>query len=64
VTMPVTVLYAAGDEPAKSAEQYSRNYAALAGADLVPVENSAHFIMLDRPDAFQTELKEMLGESD
>lgn len=64
VTMPVTVLYAAGDEPAKSAEKFSRNYAALAGSDLVPVENSAHFIMLDRPDAFQTELKEMLSQSE
>ena len=62
LTMPVTVLYqASGDNSAAATAIYTRDYAALKGARLVPVDNTAHFVMLDRPDAFAAELAALLA---
>lgn len=56
--MPVTVLYEAERNAAAAAARYEADYAALAGARLVPVERTAHFIMLDRPDVVQAMIAE------
>ena len=60
ISVPVTVLYQvqAGADAAR--RRYETDYAALPGVRLVPVERSAHFIMLDRPDAFDAELAAQL----
>lgn len=61
--MPVTVLYEAARDPAIAAARYETDYAALAGVRLVPVERTAHFIMLDRPDVVQRAIAEAAGQS-
>ncbi|WP_427963963.1 alpha/beta fold hydrolase [Altererythrobacter sp.] len=60
IKIPVTVLYAAGEDAEKAAQKFTASYAPLANARIVPVENSAHFIMLDRPDVFRAELMSLL----
>ncbi|TMJ20449.1 MAG: alpha/beta hydrolase [Alphaproteobacteria bacterium] len=60
---PITVAYAVPS--AASAEMihtlYRQAYAADPDARLVPVESSAHFIMLDQPQRFAAILAEFLG---
>lgn len=61
LTMPVTVIHmATGDYRAAAIERYATDYAALPGAKLVPVDNSAHFVQLDQPEAFRAELAALL----
>jgi pimeloyl-ACP methyl ester carboxylesterase len=53
--VPVTVLYAVSD-PAHAAQFraiFAGAYAAAPSIRVIPVENSAHFIMLDQPDRFR-----------
>jgi pimeloyl-ACP methyl ester carboxylesterase len=61
--VPVTVLYAVPD-PAR-AEMFrtifAGAYAAAPSIRVVPVENSAHFIMLDQPDRFREAVTAFLG---
>ena len=57
--MPVTVLYQAAQDPKAAAERYEADYATLQSAKLVPVDKTSHFIMLDRPEVFEAELKAM-----
>lgn len=64
--MPVTVLYEAERNAAIAAVRYETDYAALPGVRFVPVERTAHFIMLDRPDVVQAaivEAAEAAGQS-
>ncbi|WP_051503978.1 alpha/beta fold hydrolase [Sphingomonas jaspsi] len=55
IEVPMVVLYQAQD-PEKAQHRYVTDYAAQPAARLVPVANTAHFIMIDRPDLFQAEL--------
>lgn len=53
--VPMTVLYAVSD-PARAdmfRNIFAGAYAAAPSIHVVPVENSAHFIMLDQPDRFR-----------
>lgn len=52
--IPVSVLYAVPsvERKAMTTGLYTSAYASLPSAKLLPVENSAHFIMLDQPTAF------------
>ncbi|WP_265569723.1 alpha/beta fold hydrolase [Sphingomicrobium nitratireducens] len=59
--MPVTVLHFATGEHADMAKaRYATDYAALDGVRMVPADNSAHFVQLDRPDLFRAELAALL----
>ncbi|MEA3040080.1 MAG: hypothetical protein QOE79_2593 [Sphingomonadales bacterium] len=64
IRVPVTVLFA-WDAPALPLERarslYADAYAGTPQLELKPVEGSYHFIMLDRPDAFQAELRAFLA---
>jgi pimeloyl-ACP methyl ester carboxylesterase len=61
ITVPMTVLYhTGGDEAGLNARIYARDYAAQPKAKLVPIPDSAHFIMLDQPQRFASELAEFL----
>lgn len=53
---PLTVLYAAGADPAAARERYETDYAAFRATRFVPVTNSGHFIMLDRPALVEAEI--------
>lgn len=60
--MPVTVLhFATGEHADLAIERYATDYAALEGVRVVPVDNSAHFVQLDRRDVFAAELKTLLA---
>jgi pimeloyl-ACP methyl ester carboxylesterase len=53
--VPTTVLYAVSD-PARAdmfRSIFAGAYAAAPSIRVIPVENSAHFIMLDQPDRFR-----------
>jgi pimeloyl-ACP methyl ester carboxylesterase len=61
--VPTTVLYAVSD-PAREAmfrSIFAGAYAAAPSIRVVPVENSAHFIMLDQPDRFREAVTAFLG---
>jgi len=64
IQVPVTVLFA-WDSPALPLERaralYAAAYAGTPRLELKPIEGSYHFIMLDRPDAFQAELRAFLA---
>jgi pimeloyl-ACP methyl ester carboxylesterase len=64
IRVPVTVLFA-WDPPALPLERarslYADAYAGTPRLELKPVEGSYHFIMLDRPDLFQAELRAFLA---
>ena len=62
--VPVTVLYAVpgAERAALTRALYASAYAKLPSARLVPIENSAHFIMLDQPAAFAGQVKEFLDK--
>ena len=61
---PLKVLYVKTPTVPLTAEQidlvYKLSYAAAPQADLERVENSLHFIMLDQPERFQTEVRAFL----
>jgi pimeloyl-[acyl-carrier protein] methyl ester esterase len=58
----VTVLYAVPSPENKAMIDglYSAAYKSLAGAKLVGVDGSEHFIMLDQPDAFAAAVADFL----
>jgi pimeloyl-ACP methyl ester carboxylesterase len=61
--VPVTVLYAVPD-PARAEmfrTAFAGAYAAAPSIRVIPVENSAHFIMLDQPDRFREAVTAFLG---
>lgn len=61
LTMPVTVLHMANGQYRDMAiARYTTDYAALAGARLVPVGESGHFVQLDQPEKFRAELAALL----
>jgi pimeloyl-ACP methyl ester carboxylesterase len=65
ITVPVTVIYARGDNaPVDEATMdaiYRAAYAGLKGVRLKRIPNAWHFIMWDQPEAFQSELKAFLA---
>ena len=63
--VPTTVLYAVSD-PARAdmfRNIFAGAYAAAPSIRVIPVENSAHFIMLDQPDRFREAVMAFLGAS-
>ncbi|WP_304072806.1 alpha/beta hydrolase [Maricaulis maris] len=60
VTVPVTVMFAWSEGSPMSADQlesvYANQYAGLADVDLMRVDGSRHFIMLDQPEVFHAVL--------
>ncbi len=63
--VPTTVLYAVSD-PARAdmfRTIFAGAYAAAPSIRVIPVENSAHFIMLDQPDRFREAVMAFLGAS-
>jgi pimeloyl-ACP methyl ester carboxylesterase len=63
--VPTTVLYAVPD-PANAAmfrSVFAGAYAAAPSIQVIPVENSAHFIMLDQPDRFRDAVMAFLAPS-
>jgi len=60
VSVPVTVMFAWSEGSPMSAEQlesvYAGQYAGLAQVELMRVDDSRHFIMLDQPDLFRSAL--------
>lgn len=63
--VPTTVLYAVSD-PARAdmfRTIFAGAYAAAPSIRVIPVENSAHFIMLDQPDRFREAVIAFLGAS-
>ena len=61
IHVPISVLYQAEGNPELASARYSADYAANPSVHLVPVTRTAHFIMLDRPDAFDAELAAILA---
>ena len=64
ITAPVTVLYAydpAMGRPAEAVDQlYAGAYAGLSAANLKRIDESFHFIQIDQPEAFATEVSAFL----
>ncbi|MFC7377910.1 alpha/beta fold hydrolase [Brevundimonas sp. GCM10030266] len=64
ITAPVEVLYVAFEFPGMTPEFtdgiYRMSYATLPSAQLKRIDNSAHFIMLDQPEAFAAEVNAFL----
>ena len=64
ITVPVTVIHARFSDPRMTAATtnalYRSTYAPLAGARVIRVEHSGHFIMLDQPDRFASEVNAFL----
>jgi pimeloyl-ACP methyl ester carboxylesterase len=61
--VPVTVLYAVPD-PAMAAmfrTTFAGAYAAAPSIRVIPVERSAHFIMLDQPERFRAEVETFMA---
>ena len=61
--VPVTVLYAVPDQPmgAMFRNVFVSAYAPAPSIRVIPVENSAHFIMLDQPARFRSEVETFLA---
>lgn len=62
ISVPVTIL--AADQPYGKAmveQTYQGQYANLAAYDLIIAENSAHFVMLDQPQWFQSQIERILS---
>ena len=61
--MPVTVIHFAEEPMAQMAvERYATDWAAVPNVRMVPVDDSRHFVQLDRPDVFLAELKALSGD--
>jgi pimeloyl-ACP methyl ester carboxylesterase len=61
--VPVTVLYAV-PAPAMAAmfrTTFAGAYAAAPSIRVIPVERSAHFIMLDQPERFRAEVETFMA---
>lgn len=58
LTAPITLVYPAGE---RGDALYHAEYAKAAHVTYVPVADSAHFVMLDQPDAFRTALLAFLA---
>ena len=67
IAVPVTVLYVAQKPPGPSDAVvdagYKDSYAQLKGVTLKRIPASAHFMMWDQPERFQSEAKAFLGQS-
>jgi pimeloyl-ACP methyl ester carboxylesterase len=64
ITAPVTVTYAWNaiyPREAQAGQFYQAQYAGLTGVKLVGIGPSAHFVMLDQPEAFRTALNAFLA---
>lgn len=61
IEAPMTVLYQAARQPEIAHERYRADYSARPATRLVPVADTGHFIMLDRPDAVLAEVKALLA---
>jgi pimeloyl-ACP methyl ester carboxylesterase len=63
IKQPLTILYAvpSAERAAMTKAVYAGAYKDAAGAKLVPIENSEHFIMLDQPQAFATAVEQFLN---
>ena len=65
ITAPTEVLYVKFNDPRMTPELtdtiYRMSFANLSGAQLKRIDDSAHFIMLDQPEAFYGELDAFLG---
>ncbi|MEL6944180.1 MAG: alpha/beta hydrolase, partial [Bacteroidota bacterium] len=62
ISIPVTIL--AADKPygkAMVTQTYKTQYTNLADYDLIITENSAHFVMFDRPEWFMEQIQEVLS---
>ncbi|MDP2116004.1 MAG: alpha/beta hydrolase, partial [Brevundimonas sp.] len=64
ITAPTRVLYVKFNDPRMTDEItdsiYQASFAALPGATLTRIDDSAHFIMLDQPDRFAAEVNAFL----
>ena len=61
--MPVTVIhFADGDLAQMAVDRYATDYAALGHVRIVPVDNSRHFVQLDRPEVFLAELRALAAQ--
>jgi pimeloyl-ACP methyl ester carboxylesterase len=67
ISAPTTVLYVApkgrGVTDAKMDDWYKAAYAPLKGVTLKRIPSSAHFIMWDQSEQFQSEVKQFLGQA-
>jgi pimeloyl-ACP methyl ester carboxylesterase len=59
---PIAVVYAmpGAEQAAMIKGLYEDAYAKVPGVTLVPIEKSAHFVMLDQPDAFAAAVRDFL----
>jgi pimeloyl-ACP methyl ester carboxylesterase len=66
ITVPTTVLYVVPKAPGLTEEKvdgwYKASYAPLKGVALKRIPSSAHFIMWDQSQQFQSEVKAFLGQ--
>jgi pimeloyl-ACP methyl ester carboxylesterase len=63
ISIPVTIL--AADKPYGKemvTQTYKTQYANLSNYDLIIAENSAHFIMFDRPEWFMEQIQGILSK--
>lgn len=64
ITAPTRVLYVKFNDPRMTPEitdqVYRLSFATLPGADLIRIDDSAHFIMLDQPERFLAEVQALL----
>jgi pimeloyl-ACP methyl ester carboxylesterase len=58
IQTPITLVYPAGP---RGDALYHAEYGKVAHMTFVPVADSAHFVMLDQPDAFRTALTAFLA---
>jgi len=64
LNVPLTLLYPLSGSEAEQARTralYTAAYAEVRGARLIPVEQSAHFIMLDQPTVFEKAVRAFLA---
>ncbi|MEQ7153802.1 alpha/beta fold hydrolase [Brevundimonas aurifodinae] len=66
ITVPTEVVYVAFDFPGMTPEMtdgiYSMSFATLPGVELTRIDEAAHFVFLDQPEAFNRELDVFLAE--
>jgi len=61
IKIPVTIMAAVSFYPKKQVEElYTKQYEKLAKKDIIYVDDSAHFIMFDKPDWFLKEIQKRL----
>jgi pimeloyl-ACP methyl ester carboxylesterase len=67
ITVPTTVLYVSPKAPGMTDERidatYKASFAPLKGVTLKRIPSSAHFIMWDQSQTFQSEVKAFLGQA-